>query len=154
MNLRTIHCLLLILFTSISAMAQSEEYEKTKAEKLQKPSPFEAIISGPKQDEIIYQDEDVVAFVPLRKQAPVHLLIVPKERIPTLNEVSEDDAILLSKLLLAAKNLAAKYGIDQTGYRIAINTNEDAGQSVFHIHVHLLGGMKLGPMMEQTYSEK
>lgn len=154
MNLCTIHCLLLILFTSISAMAQSEEYEKTKAEKLQKPSPFEAIISGPKQDEIIYQDEDVVAFVPLRKQAPVHLLIVPKERVPTLNEVTEYDTIMLSKLLLAAKNLAAEYGIDKTGYRIAINTNEDAGQSVFHIHVHLLGGMKLGPMVEQTYSEK
>ena len=154
MNLRAIYCLIFILFVSISAIAQSEAYEQTKAEKLQKPSPFEAIISGLKQDQIIYQDDEVVAFVPLRKQAPVHLLIVPKERIPTLNDLAEDDAVLLSKLLLAAKNLAAEYGIDKTGYRIAINTNEDAGQSVFHIHVHVLGGMKLGPMVEQTYSEK
>jgi len=135
-------------------MAQSEKYEQQKNEKLQKPSPFEAIISGAKQDQIIFQDDYVVAFLPLRKQAPVHLLIVPKKRIPTLNEVTEDDSIMLSRLLLAARNLANQYGIDKSGYRIAMNTNEDAGQSVFHVHLHLLGGMPLGPMAEQTYKEK
>ncbi len=139
---------------SLHARAQSEKYELSKLEKLSKPSPFEAIISGSKQDQIVYQDEYVVAFVPLRKQAPVHLLIVPKKRIPTLNDISSEDEVLLSKLLTAAKKLAIDYEIDKSGYRLAINTNENAGQSVFHIHVHLLGGMFLGPMVEQSYQEK
>lgn len=146
--------LALVLLFCTATMAQSEKYEQQKNEKLQKPSPFEAIISGVKQDQIIFQDDYVVAFLPLRKQAPVHLLIVPKKRIPTLNEVTEDDSIMLGRLLLAAKNLAKQYGIDKSGYRIAMNTNEDAGQSVFHVHLHLLGGMLLGPMAEQTYKEK
>ena len=76
--------LALVLLFCAATMAQSEKYEQQKNEKLQKPSPFEAIISGAKQDQIIFQDDYVVAFLPLRKQAPVHLLIVPKKRIPTL----------------------------------------------------------------------
>ncbi|NJM26704.1 MAG: histidine triad nucleotide-binding protein [Bacteroidia bacterium] len=117
------------------------------------PSPFENIISGTEQRQIIYQDDYVVAFVPLRKQAPVHLLIVPKRRIATLNEVREDDAVLLGKMMLAARKLAKDQGIDETGYRVSLNTNENAGQSVFHIHLHLLGGMALGPMVTQSYKE-
>ncbi len=142
----------LLFLLSIAMLASGQSYDERKAEKLARPSPFEAIISGDKQDEIVYQNEYVVAFVPLRKQAPVHLLIVPKQRIATLNELT--DEILLGQLLLVAKKLAIEKGIDQSGYRIAINTNEDAGQSVFHVHVHLLGGMPLGPMVEQTYLEK
>lgn len=154
MKPRLLTSLTVLLITSTWAFAQSEVYEREKLEKLQKPSPFEDIISGPKQDQIVFQDDYVVAFVPIRKQAPVHLLIVPRKRIPTLNEVTEDDSILLSRLLLAARNLAVKQGIDKSGYRIALNTNEAAGQSVFHVHLHLLGGMKLGPMVDQTYRDE
>jgi len=149
---RSISVLILFLFYGLQAIAQSSAYEEKKKEKLAIPSPFEAIIDGDNQDQIVYQNEYVVAFVPLRKQAPLHLLIVPKKRIPSINEAI--DEIMLGQLLLAAKKLAVDNGIDQTGYRIAINTNENAGQSVFHLHVHLLGGMPLGPMVEQTYTEK
>lgn len=152
--MRVIVCLILIGFSALTVLGQSEKYEKEKQEKLSKPSPFEAIISGSKQDQIVFQDEYVVAFVPLRKQAPVHLLIVPKKRVPTLNDATEEDAVMLSRLFLVAKKLAADYGIDKTGYRISVNTNEHAGQSVFHLHAHLLGGMPLGPMVEQSYTEK
>jgi histidine triad (HIT) family protein len=141
------------LFCSGKSSAQSVEYERQKELKIASPSPFEAIISQDEKREIVYQNEWVVAFVPIRKQAPVHLLIVPRKRIYTLNDVGEADAVILSHLLLAAKELARKYTIDKTGYRVAINTNEHAGQSVFHIHMHLLGGMKLGPMVSESYKE-
>jgi len=97
----------------------------------------------------VYEDEDIIAFVPLRLQAPVHLLIVPKKEIHTINEVSEEDTLLLGKLFLVAKKLAKEQGISETGYRLSININEDAGQSVFHLHMHLLGGKTLGPMVTQ-----
>jgi histidine triad (HIT) family protein len=141
------------LFYSGKSSAQSVEYERQKSLKIESPSPFESIISQNEKREMVYQNEWVVAFVPIRKQAPVHLLIVPRKRIYTLNEVAEADAVILSHLLLAAKELARQYNIDKTGYRVAINTNEHAGQSVFHIHMHLLGGMKLGPMVSETYKE-
>ena len=99
---------------------------------------------------IVYEDDEIIAFVPLREQAPVHLLVVPKKRIPTMNDIEESDANLIGRMFLVAKKLAKEKGIDQTGYRLSINTNEDSGQSVFHIHLHLLGGRKLGPMVTQT----
>ena len=139
-------------FTSVKA--QSAEYEKRKNEKLKVPSPFEAIISRQDNREIVYQDDDVVAFVPIRKQAPVHLLIVPKKRVYTMNDVEDADAVMLSSMMLAAKKIAKQYQVDKTGYRLVINTNENANQTVFHLHMHLLGGMPLGPAVTQSYSEK
>lgn len=152
--MKKIASLVLLTYLCVTGYAQSEKYEKEKQVKLANPSPFEAIISGSKQQEIVFQDDYVVAFVPLRKQAPVHLLIVPKKRVPTLNEATEEDAVLLGRLFLVAKKLAQEYGIDKSGYRLSLNTNEHAGQSVFHLHLHLIGGMPLGPMVEQSYSEK
>ncbi|MEP5611675.1 MAG: HIT domain-containing protein [Cyclobacteriaceae bacterium] len=76
-------------------------------------------------------------------------MIVPKKEIPTINDVVDADALVLGKLFLVAKKLAKEKGIAETGYRLAMNINEDAGQSVFHLHMHLLGGEKLGPMMTQ-----
>ncbi|WP_438482440.1 histidine triad nucleotide-binding protein [Oleiharenicola lentus] len=131
--------------------AGSPEYAAKKTAKLAAPSPFEAIIAGKTDTQLVYQDELCVAFVPLRRQAPVHLLIVPKKRINTLNDVSEADTKLLGHLLVVAKQLAREQGIAESGYRLTFNTNEDSGQSVFHIHLHLLGGMPLGPMLPQTY---
>ncbi|MCB0662422.1 MAG: histidine triad nucleotide-binding protein, partial [Saprospiraceae bacterium] len=130
---------------------QSDSYLQKKAEKLSKPSPFERLIEEGAERPFAYEDEDIVAFEPLSLQAPVHLLIVPKKRIPTINEVEENQAALVGKMILVAQKLAKEYGIDQTGYRLVFNTNEDSGQSVFHIHLHLLGGNKLGPMVDQTW---
>ncbi len=129
--------------------SQSETYQKNKKEKIEKGSVFTKIIKREIPATIVYEDDDIIAFVPIRLQAPVHLLIVPKRKIYTINEVTEEDTLLLGKLFLVAKKLAKEKGISETGYRLAMNINEDAGQSVFHLHMHLLGGEKLGPMMTQ-----
>ncbi|WP_198680059.1 histidine triad nucleotide-binding protein [Aureibaculum luteum] len=139
---------LLLLTTSICS-SQSLEYQKKKTKKTKKSSVFTKIINGDIKATIVYEDDDIIAFVPLRLQAPVHLLIVPKKEIHTINEVSEEDTLLLGKLFLVAKKLAKEQGVSETGYRLSININEDAGQSVFHLHMHLLGGKKLGPMVAQ-----
>lgn len=140
--------LILFLFTNI-ACAQSEAYQKKKTAKIAEGSVFTKIINREAPATIVYEDKEVIAFVPLREQAKVHLLIVPKKEIPTINDVNDEDALVLGKLFLVAKKLAEEYGIAETGYRLAMNINEDAGQSVFHLHMHLLGGEKLGPMMTQ-----
>uniref|UniRef100_UPI001C876F9D histidine triad nucleotide-binding protein n=1 Tax=Reichenbachiella faecimaris TaxID=692418 RepID=UPI001C876F9D len=119
-----------------------------------KESPFTKIINRELPATIVYEDDEIIAFVPLRKQAPVHYLIVPKKRILTINNLQEEDVKVIGQMHLVAKRLALKEGISETGYRLSINTNEDSGQSVFHLHMHLLGGMKLGPMVEQTYREE
>ena len=142
--------LIMIFFLTTSfCWTQSPEYQKKKAEKIEKSSVFTKIINRELKATIVYEDEDIIAFVPLRLQAPVHLLIVPKKEIHTINEVSEEDTLLLGKLFLVAKKLAKEQGISETGYRLSMNINEDAGQSVFHLHMHLLGGKTLGPMVTQ-----
>ena len=128
---------------------QSTEYQIKKAKKIKEGSPFTKIINRELPASIMYEDEDLIAFVPLREQARIHLLIVPKKEIQTINEADENDALLLGKMILLAGKLAKNNGISETGYRLSINVNEDAGQSVFHIHLHLLGGNKLGPMLTQ-----
>lgn len=145
---KTIIVVLALVLTS-TAWCQSREYKEKKAEKIAAGSPFTKIINRELPAKIVYEDEDVIAFVPLRLQAPVHLLIVPKKEIPTINDVTEEDTLILGKLFLVAKKLAKEKGISESGYRLAMNINEDAGQSVFHLHLHLLGGQKLGPMMTQ-----
>ena len=140
---------LFAILLASTAMCQSKTYQERKAEKMAKGSPFTKIINRELPATIVYEDEEVIAFVPLRLQAPVHLLIVPKKEIPTINDVTEEDTQVLGKLFLVAKKLAKEKGISETGYRLAMNINEDAGQSVFHLHLHLLGGEKLGPMMKQ-----
>ena len=82
----------------------------------------------------------------------MHLLIVPNKIIPTLNDVSPDDEQLLGKLLLTAQHLAKEYGIDKTGYRVLMNVNNDGGQVVYHIHLHLIGGRALGRMVSRGES--
>lgn len=141
--------LLLFLVLSSIAFSQSAEYTKKKAEKIAEGSVFTKIINRELPATIVYEDDEVIAFVPLRLQAPVHLLIVPKKEIHTLNDATEKDALLLGKMILVAQKLAKENGIAETGYRLAINTNENAGQTVFHIHMHLLGGRKLGSMVTQ-----
>lgn len=141
--------IMLLFLTTSFCWSQSPEYQKKKAEKIERTSVFTKIINRELKATIVYEDEDIIAFVPLRLQAPVHLLIVPKKEIHTINEVSEEDTLLLGKLFLVAKKLAKEQGISETGYRLSMNINEDAGQSVFHLHMHLLGGKTLGPMVTQ-----
>ena len=137
------------LLFSATGWSQSEAYQKKKAEKIEKGSVFTKIINRELPATIVYEDDGVIAFVPLRLQAPVHLLIVPKKEIYTINDVTDEDTLVLGKLFLVAKRLAKEKGIAETGYRLSMNINEDAGQSVFHLHMHLLGGEKLGPMVIQ-----
>jgi len=132
------------------AFAQEGDYDTIKKEKLSKKSPFEQIVDRELPATIEYEDEEIVAFIPLRKQAPVHILFVPKKRIPTMNDITEVDIPLIGKMYFVAKQLAKEKGIAETGFRLSINTNEDSGQSVFHIHLHLIGGKKLGPMVVQN----
>lgn len=144
-----------ILLISHWVCAQdAHTYEEKKAAKLATKSPFEKIVDRELPATIEYEDESIIAFIPLRKQAPVHILIVPKKRIPSINDLSEADQLLVGKLFLVAQKLAKKKGIDESGYRTAFNTNEDSGQSVFHLHLHLMGGKKLGPMVTQDYVDE
>lgn len=143
--------LALLLFSTVATYAQSKEYQAKKAEKLAKKSPFEKIVDRELPATIEYEDKDIIAFIPLRPQAPVHILVVPKKRIATMNDISKKDAKLIGKMFLVAKQLAKEKGIAETGYRLTFNNNENSGQSVFHIHLHLMGGIKLGPMVDQAY---
>ena len=138
-----------ILLNAIIIQGQSIEYQNNKLEKIKNGSVFTKIINRELPATIVYEDDDVISFVPIRQQARVHLLIVPKKEIYTINDISDNDTMLLGKMMQVAKILAKENGIDQTGYRLSINVNEDAGQSVFHIHMHLLGGNKLGPMVDR-----
>ncbi len=104
---------------------------------------FEKIIAREIPAKIIWEDDDAVAFHDVNPQAPVHVLIVPKKVIPRLNDASENDSKLLGKLLLVARDLAKKLGIEKSGYRVVINSGPDAGESVPHLHVHLLGNRAL-----------
>lgn len=92
--------------------------------------------------EIVYRSDRVVAFRDTNPQAPTHVLIIPRQHIPTINDLTEGDADDVSRLFLAAREIAREEGIDQSGYRVAMNCMEGAGQSVFHVHLHLLGGRR------------
>ncbi|RKY42565.1 MAG: histidine triad nucleotide-binding protein [Candidatus Makaraimicrobium thalassicum] len=91
---------------------------------------------------VVYEDEEIIAFKDIKAMAPVHFLFVPKRHIGTLNDISGQDAGLLGRLLAKIKELAMDSGIAEEGYRVVINCNKNAGQEVFHLHVHLLGGRK------------
>ena len=89
---------------------------------------------------VLFEDEELVAFSDIRPVAPTHALVIPKRHIPSLDQASPADAALLGHLLLAAQRVARETGIDASGWRAVINNGADAGQSVFHVHVHVLGG--------------
>ncbi|MCA9918818.1 MAG: HIT domain-containing protein [Anaerolineales bacterium] len=108
---------------------------------------FSKIVSGEIPANIVYQDELVTAFRDINPQAPTHILIVPNKEIATVNDLTEADEQVAGRLLLVAKKLAADEGIAEDGYRLMINCNAHGGQEVFHLHMHLLGGRPLGPML-------
>ncbi len=111
------------------------------------PTLFERIISGELPAKIVYRDDRVIAFRDIRPRAPTHILIVPHKPIPTANDIADGDETLVGHLFTVARDLAKSEGIAADGYRLIINCNEHGGQEVPHLHLHLVGGKPLGPMI-------
>lgn len=105
---------------------------------------FCRIVAGEIPAKVVHQDEDVLAFQDLNPQAPVHILIIPRRHVPSLAELDDDDGDLGGRLLLVAKEVAREQGVEVGGFRLVTNTGSDGGQSVAHLHFHLLGGRSLG----------
>ena len=104
---------------------------------------FCEIVQGKLSATVVHETDKVMAFKDIRPQAPVHILIIPKEHIPTLNDINQNHKDLMGEIFLIAKHLAKELGMAEKGYRTVFNCNRDAGQDVFHIHLHLLGGRQL-----------
>ena len=100
---------------------------------------FERIAAREIPADIVYEEEDFLAFKDIDPQAPVHILIIPKRCIPRIRDAAESDADLLGRMLLASRQIARQAGVLESGYRLVINTGPDAGESVPHLHIHLLG---------------
>ena len=108
---------------------------------------FSKIIRREIPADVLYQDELVTAFRDIHPRAPTHILIVPNVLIPTANDVEPQHEAALGRLFTVARKLAAEAGIAEDGYRLIVNCNQHGGQEVFHIHMHLVGGKALGPML-------
>lgn len=104
---------------------------------------FTKIINKEIPADILYEDDDVLAFNDVSPQAPVHFLVIPKTPIATINDIEVDQAALIGKLTLTAQKVAKEQGIADDGYRLVMNCNENGGQTVYHIHMHVLGGRAL-----------
>ena len=105
---------------------------------------FCKMVSGEIQPDVVFEDDDVLAFRDVSPQAPVHVLVIPKSHIATTNELTPEHAALIGKMVLAARQIAADEGVAEPGYRMVMNCNPEAGQSVYHIHLHMLGGRPMG----------
>ncbi len=101
---------------------------------------FCKILAGDIPAELVYESDTAVAFRDINPQAPTHVLVIPRKHISTINDITSDDEAIVGSLYTAAKEIAAADGIADDGYRAVMNCNEGAGQSVFHIHLHVLGG--------------
>jgi histidine triad (HIT) family protein len=108
---------------------------------------FSKIIAGEIPADIVYQDEQVTAFRDIEPQAPIHILIVPNKEIPTVNDMRIDDEQLIGHMFTVAQQIALREGIAEDGYRLLVNCNKNAGQEVFHLHMHFFAGRPLGPMI-------
>lgn len=108
---------------------------------------FAKIIRGEIPSEKVYQDDLVTAFRDIHPQAPVHILIVPNKIIPTVNDIADEDEQIVGRMMVAAKKIAEQEGIAANGYRLIINCGDHGHQEVFHLHMHLVGGRPLGPML-------
>lgn len=104
---------------------------------------FCKIVSGDIPAEKVYENDSVVAFQDLNPVAPMHVLVIPKKHISTINDLQHEDATLIGEMYLAAKQIAAENGLSERGYRTVMNCNEESGQTVFHIHLHVLGGRSM-----------
>ena len=105
---------------------------------------FLKIINREIPADIIYETDDVLAFRDINPQAPLHALIIPKQHIATMNDLKPEHSELIGKLFLAAREIAESEGVSENGYRVVMNCNQDGGQAVYHIHLHILGGRQMG----------
>lgn len=105
---------------------------------------FDKIISKEIPADIIYEDDKALAFKDINPQAPIHFLVIPKTPIATMNDITEDNAELVGHLYVVAAKIAKEKGFDEEGYRAVMNCNNDGGQTVYHIHLHVLAGKALG----------
>lgn len=108
---------------------------------------FEKIVNGEMPADIVHQDDRVTAFRDIQPKAPTHILIVPNKVIPTVDDLDDADEALVGHMFIVARDLARREGIAEDGYRLVVNCREQGGQEVYHLHVHLLGGRPLGPML-------
>ena len=104
---------------------------------------FCKILAGDVPAELVYESNEAIAFRDINPQAPSHVLIIPRQHIETINDLGPGDAALIGNLFLVAQQVAKDEGIAENGYRVVMNCNSDAGQTVFHIHLHMLGGRRL-----------
>ncbi|HUH37617.1 MAG TPA: histidine triad nucleotide-binding protein [Spongiibacteraceae bacterium] len=104
---------------------------------------FCKIASGEVPGDIVYQDAEIIAFRDIAPQAPCHILVIPKRHITTLNDLEDGDADLMGRIVLRARAIAAQQGLAEDGYRLVINCNSEGGQTVYHIHLHILGGRQM-----------
>ena len=104
---------------------------------------FSQIIAKTKPAEIIYEDDEVMAFKDINPQAPVHILIVPKKLIRKLTDAEESDARILGKMIIVATKVAKEFGLEEDGFRLLLNQGKNGGQTIYHLHFHLLGGRRL-----------
>jgi histidine triad (HIT) family protein len=114
------------------------------------PTLFEKIISGELPATVVFRDSRVIAFLDIRPAAPVHILIAPNKPIPTTDDIADEDESLIGHMVIVARDLARQYGIAESGYRLVLNCNPDSGQEVYHLHLHLLGGRPLGPLVQRA----
>ncbi|PMJ98978.1 HIT domain-containing protein [Vibrio sp. 10N.261.55.A7] len=108
---------------------------------------FRKIIDKEIPSDIVYQDDLVTAFRDINPRAPIHVLIIPNKLIPTVNDIEAEDELVMGRLFTVAKKIAKEEGIDKDGYRLIMNCNSYGGQEVYHIHMHLVGGKALGPIL-------
>ncbi|MCO6539461.1 MAG: HIT domain-containing protein [Gilliamella sp.] len=108
---------------------------------------FSKIIRKEIPADIVFQDDKVTAFRDISPQAPTHVLIIPNKLIPTVNDIKEEDETIIGHMMVVAAKIAKQEGIDESGYRLIMNCNKDAGQEIFHLHMHLLGGKNLGRLI-------
>ncbi len=116
------------------------------------PTLFEKIIAGDLPATVVYRDDRVIAFLDIRPAAPVHILIVPHKPIPTADDIADQDESLIGHMVIVARDIARSQGIAKSGYRLIVNCNADGGQEVYHLHLHLLGGRPLGPMVSRAHT--
>lgn len=108
---------------------------------------FSKIISGEVDADVVYRDDLVTAFRDINPAAPTHILIVPNKEIPTADDLGDEDEQVAGRMFVVAGRLAREEGIAEDGYRLIVNCREHGGQEVYHLHMHLLGGRPLGPMI-------
>ena len=115
---------------------------------------FSKIRDGEAEAKIVLKNDFVTAFEDIDPSAPNHIIIIPNKEIPTVNDIQDSDALMMGHLFLAARDIAKKLGIDNSGYRLIMNCNKDGGQEVFYCHLHLVGGCPLGRILKLPKDSK